>query len=355
MARTNGRTTRVVARTGTGTLRVIEQQLPEPGAGEVLIEVHRSLVSPGTELGGGWAALAEERRNPRPLEKPRPIGYSNAGVVAAVGPGVERFAPGDRVAAIGAGYARHADYAVVPVNLVFLLPDGVDFEQGAFAMLAATGLHAMRRTDAGFGESVAVLGLGLLGQLTAQLFQAAGNSVIGWDLIPHRIEIARGWGIHGACLVGEDDPVETCREFTGGFGVDAGVVSIAGEATTAIRDLERSMRVSADGHTTGVITIVGGIHLDYHGETTNIDYRRASRTGPGYHDADWERGREYPPVFVRWNTQTNVRLCLELMARGTLRTDPLVTHRIPFDGCETLIPRLLDDHRQILGLVFQMR
>lgn len=347
--------TKVVARTGRGGLSLIEDALPPLGPHDVLIDVHRSLVSPGTELGGGWAALRRERDDPKPLETPRPIGYSNAGVVRRVGAEVSKVSVGQRVAAVGAGYARHAVEAVVPENLVVQLPDGVTFEAGSFAMLAATALHAVRRTDVSLGEYSAVLGLGLVGQLTAALLRLSGTYVIGWDLMPTRCRTAERMGIAATCPVADADPVAATERFTGGAGLDHAVVAIAGEATSAIGQVERCMKLSPDGHRTGVITIVGGIHLDYRGETTNIDYRRASRTGPGYHDEMWERGGDYPHVFVRWTTRSNIELCLRLIAEGRLDPAPLVTHTIPIDDCESRVDALLDDCGAALGVLFAMR
>lgn len=338
-----------------GTLTVVEEELPPLKPGDVLIEVHRSLVSAGTELTGGWTALWHEKQNPLPLAAPRPIGYSNSGVVVETGGAVKDLVPGTRVAAIGAGYARHATLAVVPRNLVFPLPPQVSFVEGTFAMLAATGLHALRRTSPSFGESVAVVGLGIVGQLAAQLFHLAGQYVIGWDVVRKRVDLAKTWGIDETCLVGREDPAAKSLAFTGGFGLDAGVVAIAGEATKAIGELERAMKASADGHKTGVITIVGGIHFDYNAETTNIDYRRASRTGPGYHDPAWEQGRDYPSVYMRWNTRTNVNLCLRLIAEGKLKVDNLITHHVDIERCERTIDEILESPEDILGVVFRMR
>ena len=139
-------------------------------------------MSPGTEL-GGWRGLAQQQASPRPDAGPRPFGYSSAGVVIEVGEGVARFRPGDRVAAIGGRYARHATYAVVPHHLCVTVPDAVTFDQGAYAMLAATALHALRRGSPALGEYCCVVGLGIVGQLTARFYQLAGCYVIGWDLV----------------------------------------------------------------------------------------------------------------------------------------------------------------------------
>ena len=124
----------VAALMGNGTIGLVEQEAPELRPGAVRLEVHASLVSPGTEL-GGWRQLAKQRESPNPNAKPRPFGYSNAGVVRDVGEGVTEFKPGDRIACIGGGYAMHTDVALVPHHLCVALPEKVTYAQGAYAML----------------------------------------------------------------------------------------------------------------------------------------------------------------------------------------------------------------------------
>lgn len=168
--------------------------MPALEEGMVLVRTKASLISPGTELkgpvsrgskaAGGWRGLRELQLNPDESLKPKPFGYANAGLVAAVGNKVKKMKEGDRVAAIGAGYVPHADFAVVPQNLVVSLPEEVSFEQGAYGMLLTTGLQALRRGDPRMGEYVAVAGMGIVGLLTARLFQLAGCYVIGWDTDP---------------------------------------------------------------------------------------------------------------------------------------------------------------------------
>ena len=346
---------KVAARTGDGHIRLVEQDVPVLEAGTVLIEVHASLVSPGTEL-GGWRRFAELRENPAPEAEPKPFGYSNAGVVLAVGgaEGANEFRPSDRVAAIGNKYAIHTDYAVVPHNLCMLLPEGVTFAQGSYGMLAATAMHALRRGGPEFGESVAVVGLGLVGQLTAMLYRLAGSFVIGLDAIPLRVEVARKWGIDEAVRTGpggQGDGTDAVKRFTRGRGLDAAVVAFGGEATSALETIEKCMKLSPDGHPTGRIVVVGGARFDYRGTLTNIDIRRASRTGPGYHDERWETGADYPRVFMRWTTRTNLELCMRLVSDGRLDVDALTTHTVPLARVEEETQALLDDPDGMLGVV----
>lgn len=340
---------------GDGRIRLIEQPMPELRDGAVLVEVRASLVSPGTEL-GGWRQLAGRRNDSAEAGQPRPFGYSNAGIVHAVGEGVSEFRIGDRVACIGNGYALHTDWAVVPHHLCVSLPDAVTFAQGSYAMLAATAMHALRRGRPEFGETVAVVGLGILGQLTARLHQLAGNYVVGWDVIDRRIEIAQQWGIDAAVKV-DGGEVERTRALTNGCGLDAGVLALGGDASQVLQGLGRCMKESPDGHAMGRIVVVGNPTFTYRDHEsagmTNMDIRRASRTGPGYHDEGWEFGPGYPPVFMRWTTQTNLALCMRLIGEGKLDVDALTTHRIRLGDVEVGVEAIIDRPDEILGVVFE--
>ena len=334
-----------------GHIRLIEEDVPQLRDGAVLVEVHASLVSPGTEL-GGWRGLKAKRDSPDAGAEGGSFGYSNAGVVLDVGEGVEEFRPGDRVACIGRGYAMHTDYAVVPHNLCVALPEAVSYVQGSYAMLSATALHALRCGRPEFGEYTAVVGLGIVGQLAAQLYRLAGNYVIGWDTIGFRVEIARRCGIDAAVTVGREDELAHTRDFTGGAGLDAAVLAFGGDANEAVAALEKCMKVSPDGHPTGRLIAVGAPRFEYTSSSTNIEVRRASRTGPGYHDESWEFGRPYPPVFIRWTTRTNLALCIRLIAEGRLNVDALTTHQIPLERVDKGISAIIDDPDSILGVAF---
>lgn len=336
---------------GDGHIRLIEQDVPELKPGGILVEVHASLVSPGTEL-GGWRAFSRKRLEPDRDAQPRPFGYSNAGVVLEPGQGVTEFKPGDRVACIGAGHALHTDYAVIPHNLCASLPDALSFVQGSYAHLSATALQCLRRGQPEFGERVAVIGLGVLGQLTAQLYQLAGNFVVGWDIVPFCCEVAKRWGIGATIVPGEDDEVEATRRFTKGYGLDAAVFAFGGDGTEMLQKIEQCMKCAPDTHPMGRIIVIGRTHFQYRPTLTNMDIRRSSRTGPGYHDETWEYGSDYPAVFVRWTTRANIRLCLELIENGKLDVTCLTTHTIPLEEAEEGISSTLDDPDRILGVAF---
>jgi threonine dehydrogenase-like Zn-dependent dehydrogenase len=343
----------VAAVMGNGHIGLVEEDIPPVRPGTLVVEVHNSLVSPGTEL-GGWRGLRQQVDDPNPDARPRPFGYSNAGIIREVGEGAEEFSVGDRVACIGGGYALHANYAVVPHHLCVALPEQVSFAQGSYAMLAATALHALRRGQPEFGESVAVVGLGLVGQLAARLHQLAGGYVIGWDMIPFRTEVARNWGIDAVAVVGSDDEVALTNAFTRGHGLDGAVFAFQGDGTKALASVRECLKCTADGHRMGRIVIVGGARFDYTFGLTNADIREASRTGPGYHDEEWETGTPYPPTVMRWTTRTNLELVMRLIAEGKLDVDLLTTHTIPLADVDARISAIIGDPDRILGVVFEM-
>jgi len=345
---------KVAAVCGDGRIRLVRQDVPPLRPGTVLVEVHASLVSPGTEL-GGWRGLAARRKSPDPDARPRPFGYSNAGIVLEAGEGMDEFKSGDRVACIGAGYALHTNLAVVPHNLCVALPDNVTFEQGAYAMLSATALHCMRRGTPEFGENTAIAGMGILGQLAGQFYRMAGNFVIGWDTIPRRLAIARVWGIDATVDVANEDTVAVTRAFTNGYGLDAAVVAFGGDGNSAVHDIRNSLRATPDGHTTGRIVVVGNASFNWpFGAGSNADIRQAGRTGPGYHDEAWEFGAPYPPVVMRWTTRTNLELCMRLIGERRLNVDCVTTHTMPLAEVEDGIEAAIGKPDEMLGVVFTM-
>ena len=282
--------------TYNGQVECREVPIPELKDNEVLVKVHASLISPGTEM-----------NTPRALrQKPgedknftMQFGYSSAGEIIAVKGDVKDLKVGMRVACMGGG-AKHASYNCVPVNLVVPIPDSVSYEEATFASLAATSLQAVRRTEPQLGEYGIVLGLGIVGNLAAQLYQLSGARVLCWEAMRSRRSIARKSGLKNSIDFRKVDAVEKSKAFAAPYGVDFALMAFGGNADKAWENVLKSMKVSADGHQMGRIVAVGGCKFTVGGGawSGNVDIRPSSRTGCGYHDPAWEYGKDYPDVFV---------------------------------------------------------
>ncbi|MDA0748790.1 MAG: zinc-binding alcohol dehydrogenase [bacterium] len=331
---------KVAAIDGAGRISVIEEPIPQPKRGQLLVEVKASMVSPGTELGG-----VKGRREKPSDAPPRPFGYSNAGVVIEQGEGCEDIPLGTRVACMGGGYAQHSTHGCVPRNMAVPIPDAVSFDHASSVHLAGTGLNAVRRGELGLSEFVAVVGMGPVGQFACQWARLSGCHVMALDRLPNRLEVARTCGVGRAVNVSEEDPVEVAKVFTRGYGMDGAILAFGGDGTPAFKMLVKLMKVSPDLHEMGRIVIVGGAKIEHQFASGlgNLDVRSAARTGPGYHDEAWEHGADYPPVFMQWTTKRNLEECLQFMATGGLNVEPLITHRVALDdapeACEDLIQR----------------
>ena len=328
---------------GAGRIAVAEEAVPAVGRGEVLVQVKVSSISPGTGLG----RVKGMREKPDAERGPRVFGYSNAGVVAELGEGCKRLKQGDEVATMGGGYAVHGTWAVAPENLCVVKPPAVSFEAASYCHLAATALHAVQRGRIRLLENVAICGLGPVGHLAGQWARCAGAHVVGIDLMPGRIEIAKKVGAIELGIQPDDGDAatDTVRDFTRGRGLDCAVLAFGGDGTAALQMLRGMMKLTPDGHRMGRIVGVGGVNIQctLASGLGNIDLISSARTGPGYHDEAWERGADYPAVFVEFDTNRNMEECLRAMAEGRLHVDDMITHRFPIgqvpDACEVLIQR----------------
>ena len=344
---------KVVMRNDAGYISTEEQETPHLKQGQLLIEVHASMVSPGTELGG----MKRRRENPGSAENKRPFGYTNAGVVIGTEGDCDEFEIGDRVAGMGGGYALHTTYACVPHNLCAKIPDNVMDEHAASIHLAATALHAVQRGRIRIGENVVVAGLGIVGQFACQIAKIAGAYVIGLDNYPLRLEIAENAGLDKAINVSETDPIPIADEFTRGYGMDCGIIAFGGDASGAFQQIRAMLKTAPDTHKMGRIVIVGGASIT-HGFAAglgNVDVISAARTGPGYHDEDYEHGADYPPVFVPWPTQRNLELSLRLMSEGKINVGHLITDIVPIDNAADGCDKLIETPSEALGVVFTMK
>ncbi len=344
-------TRKVVALDGKGVISVLEQPIPEPQPGEVLIKVHSSMISPGTELGG----VKARRANPTDAP-PRPFGYQNAGDVIALGEGVTRFQIGDKLACMGIGDSLHATHSRIPVNLCVPIPDGVSYDEAASAHLGATALHAIRRARLQLSEFVVVVGLGVVGQFASQLARLSGAYVMALDRLPLRLQVAQETGADRVVNTLEQDPVQVAKTFTRGYGMDCAIIAFGGEGTEAFKQVVAMMKVTPDTHQMGRIVIVGGAEITHQFAASlgNLDVLSAARTGPGFLDHAYEHGRDYPPVFVRWTTQRNLEEILLLTASGKLNINAFITHRFPLDEAPAACEELIQHPDRAIGVVLRM-
>jgi predicted dehydrogenase/threonine dehydrogenase-like Zn-dependent dehydrogenase len=257
-----------------------------------------------------------------------PTGYSAAGEVIAIGDDVTGFAVGDRVACAGGGYANHAEVIAVPVNLVARVPERLALHDAATVTLGAIALQGVRRAEPTLGETVAVVGLGVLGQLTVQLLVAHGARVIGSDLDPARTEHALSSG--ATWVVGEGDTLPNAAlKATDGFGVDAVIITAATSSSAVVSDAFQSCRRR------GRVVIVGDVGLDLKRHDMyekELELRMSTSYGPGRYDSTYEEeGRDYPYGYVRWTEGRNMEEYLRLLAEGRVALAHLPTERYIVD------------------------
>lgn len=340
---------RAVYLTPTGDIEVRNESCPDVGPNEILVDVAASLISPGTEL----HHISVRVDGDGDFTEPRPMGYQNAGEVVEVGENVDRFARGDTVACMGTGYALHSDVALVPQNLCVELPKNVGEEAGAFNHLGATALHAVRRADLDIGESVAVFGLGLVGQLTAQFAQLAGAHVVAIGHHDNRVNVAKQSGIREAVVADEELLEQQIRELTATGVLDCGFICYDGEGTETIDTITALSRRWPDGHQGSRVVIAGHVNISFRLPTDygNMDFRPASRVGPGYHDEAYEKGAAYPSGLVRWDTQNNLQEVIRRMASGDIQTEPLVTDRFPLSDVADAYRKLSESPNESLGVI----
>ena len=335
----------------TGETILEEIPVPQVRKGCVLIKTSRSLVSLGTEkmlVEFGKANFLEKARQQpekvkqvfdkiktdglkptfeaisRKLSEPIPLGYCNVGEVLAVGEGISEFKIGDRVASNG----HHAEVVCVPKNLIAKIPDNVSDDEATFTVVGAIALQGMRLANPTLGEIVAVIGLGLIGQLTVDLLQANGCEVVAFDFDQSKVDLAKTKGVK-AFKVSEDiDTVKIVQEITQNIGVDAVIITASNKSNEVISQAAKMSRKR------GRIVLVGVIGLEinradfYEKELT---FQVSCSYGPGRYDDNYEQnGQDYPFDFVRWTLNRNFETVLKFIALGQLKVKPLITEVIDF-------------------------
>ena len=218
-------------------------------------------------------------------------------------------------------------------------------------------MQGVRRADVSLGSYGMVLGLGLVGNLACQLFQAAGARVIGWEGLSNRIKIAKKCGIANTVNFKRADAVEATKAFCAPYGADFAMLAFGGNATAPLQSAMSCMKVSADGHAMGNIVLIGGCKVEVGGGawSGNLDFRASSRTGAGYHDSAWEYGKDYPDAFVQFTTQRNLREFINLLVEKKVKVDPMTTHRVHIDDVGDAAELLLNHPDKAVGVIIQMK
>lgn len=337
----------------TGKTELAELPAPMVKRGQVLIQTTRSLVSLGTErmlVEFGKASLIEKARQQpdkvkmvldkikaeglmptletvfNKLEQPLPLGYCNVGKVIGVGEGVNDFKVGDRVASNG----QHAEVVSIPQNLVAHIPDNVSDEEASFTVIGSIGLQGVRLIQPTFGETIVVVGLGLIGLMTAQLLVANGCNVIGYDLDDSKVDIAKGFGVDAFNPAKGDNPVKYVEGKTNGVGADGVIITASAKNNAIISDSANMCRKR------GRIVLVGVIGLnisraDFYEK--ELSFQVSCSYGPGRYDDNYEqKGVDYPLPFVRWTEKRNFETILTAISTQKLEVASLVTEVVELES-----------------------
>jgi len=365
---------------GTGEVVVADVPAPMCPVGGVLVRVTHSLISTGTESmsiasGGKKQSLVIKAiKNPhlvaKVLQKASTLGvretlalvknrtrtymatgYSAAGVVVEVGAGVTGFSVGDRVACAGAGLANHAEVVAVPQNLCVRVPAGVENLEAAFVTLGAIALQGVRRAETHVGETVLVVGLGLIGLLAVQILKASGCRVIGADVVASRVEFAREFGMDVGVVIGQGPELPVvCRAETGGYGVDAALLCAATPSSIPANSAMESCRER------GRVVVVGDVGMNLRREAMyrkELDFVISRSYGPGRYDRTYEeKGYEYPYGFVRWTENRNMAEFLRLISTRQVKVRELITQVYPVAEAAAAYHRIATDRKNVTALLF---
>jgi predicted dehydrogenase/threonine dehydrogenase-like Zn-dependent dehydrogenase len=342
----------------TGSPFVAEVPVPALQSGRVLVRTVASLISAGTERAAvelvSKGLFQEARQRPDLVRQvvskvknegllntlsavrdkmatSQSLGYSASGIVAEVAPDVTEFQIGDRVACAGVGFASHAEVISVPRNLCVHLPGDLSFEEGAFGTLGAIALQGVRLAKPTLGESIVVLGLGLVGQLTVQLLKANGCRVFGLDLDRSRVSLALELGADAAAI-SDDDTAKQIEGWTRGNGADAVLITAA---TDSNQPVELAAKVS---RLKGRVVVVGMTGLDIPRQPffmRELSLTISMSYGPGRYDPGYEEhGNDYPLPYVRWTEKRNIESFLDLVDQHRVQVNRLISHRFPIEEAE---------------------
>ncbi len=359
---------------GDGTTQLIETPAPALKDRHIRIQTVSSLISAGTEkmlIDFGKAGYLEKaRQQPEKvkmvldkirtdgilptinavrskLDNPIPIGYCNVGVVDSGDTGVfeGKLQKGDRVVSNG----PHAQFVCVPKNLIAKIPDKVSDDEASFTVPGAIALQGVRLVQPMIGETFAIIGLGLLGQLTAQILRANGCNIIGIDYDKRKCDLLQRLGGVAVCLSENVDPVDFAKVFTAGNGVDGVAITAATKSSEPVSQAAQMCRKR------GRIVLVGVTGLKLHRSDfyeKELTFQVSCSYGPGRYDIQYEtKGHDYPFGYVRWTEQRNFEAVLSLMDTGRIDVNPLISHRFDFEDALKAYDLIYENSEPYLGVV----
>jgi len=331
---------------------ILVEEVPSPvmkGEG-VLVHNHYSVISGGTEGSllnlASSSYLSKARKKPDlfkkvlemarkqgpltayqavrgRLNKPEPLGYSCAGIVSEASAN-SPFSKGDRVACGGVGFANHADVVYVPKNLCVKVPDNVTLKDAAFTTIGSIAMQGVRNAELKVGEKALVIGLGLIGQITAQILKASGLRVFGIDLDKKKIDLAMELGMDDGAVASAENLDERASAFSGGKGFDAVIITAATSSNEPLASAGRLARYK------GRIVLVGVVGMEIPRDTyyaKELEFVISSSYGPGRYDPEYEDlGHDYPYGYVRWTEKRNMDAFLDLISQGKIKLEKLATH-----------------------------
>ncbi|NVK36719.1 MAG: zinc-binding dehydrogenase [Gammaproteobacteria bacterium] len=362
----------VVQNINTGTTEIIEIPSPSLKPNHGLIRTNLTLISSGTEKSlvdfGKSGLIGKAMSQPEKvkmvldkvksdgviatysavkskLDEPMQLGYCNVGTILD---GTEsNLAEGTRVVSNG----KHASVVCVPKNLIAPIPNNVTDEEAAFTVLGAIGLQGMRLIEPTLGETVVVIGLGLIGLIAVQLLKANGCEVIGVDFDSNKCELAKQFGAHVVDLSKSQDPIEVADQITRGRGVDAVLITASSSSNDIVHQAATMCRKR------GRIVLVGVVGLELNRNDfyeKELSFQVSCSYGPGRYDENYEaKGNDYPYAFVRWTEQRNFEAILQLMSSGQLNVKPLISYRYAVGDAAKAYSKL--DESGSLGIVLDYR
>ncbi|KRG16803.1 zinc-dependent alcohol dehydrogenase [Lederbergia galactosidilytica] len=299
-------------------IEIAQEEIPLLKPAYILVKTKYSVISPGTELG------MIENSSDREV----PLGYSAMGEVVECGEGINNVKKGDLVACYGAPYVHHGEYLLVPRTLYAKVPKTVEAKEAALAGIGAIAIHALRIAKLQFGETIVVVGLGMLGQMIAKIANAAAYHVIACDLYEERVTmLAHDKGIRAFSSMEQME--EEILRSTGGHGADAVLLCTGGKRSPLTYESLKWIRNK------GKVVIVGDVEPDFprnlmFGKEAELLISRAG--GPGRYDEVYEKQAiDYPYGFVRWTEGRNIAEYIRLVDKRRIDVQPLLKTEIAFN------------------------